>query len=119
VLGILGFCLLWNKNTEINERHIGLLSTTCIFLLPYAHYHDLILLLIPIFCILRIYQKQDAVHQNYLAVTPLVASWLFALGFTGSGVFKFPIVYAAMFFLIYLFNKSIKLPPSVFSPLSQ
>jgi hypothetical protein len=102
LLGIVGFSMMWHKSTEINERHIGLLSVASIFLLPYAHYHDLILLLIPIFSLLRMYQKEGVIHQNYLAIVPLVISWLLALGFAGSGFLKFPIVYFIMSFLAYL-----------------
>ena len=119
ILGIAGFCLMWHKSTEISEMHIGLLSTVCIFLLPYAHYHDLILLLIPIFCLLRIYQREDVVHQNYLITIPLVVSWLCALGFAGSGFLKFPIVYAIMFFLCYLLIAVGKLHPKVSSSLPE
>ena len=120
LLGIVGFSMMWHKSTEVNERHIGLLSTVGIFLLPYAHYHDLILLLIPIFCLLRIYQKEDAIHQNYLAIVPLVISWLLALGFAGSGFLKFPIVYLIMSFLVYLLITAgkFKLSRSVSAPAS-
>ncbi|RPJ28074.1 MAG: DUF2029 domain-containing protein [Chloroflexi bacterium] len=117
-LGIVGFSFLWHKSPEINERHIGLLATVGIVLLPYAHYHDLILLLVPIFCILRIYQREDAIHQKYLAIAPLVVSWLFTLGFAGSGLFKFPIVYMVMLFLIYLLVTMGKSRWSVSSPAS-
>lgn len=115
LLGIGGFCLLWHKNSEINERHIGLLSTVAIFLVPYAHYHDLILLLLPIFCVLRRYQKEDAIHQNYLAITPLVISWFLALGFAGSGFLKFLIVYMIMFSLIYMLVTTRKQYPAISS----
>lgn len=115
-LGIIGFSLLWWKSAEIKEWHLGLLVTVGIFLLPYAHYHDLILLLIPIFCLLRIYQQKNTVHQNYLAIIPLVISWLFNLGFIGSGALKFPIVYAVMFFCVYLLVTAEKPRGSLSSP---
>lgn len=119
VLGIVSFCLMWHKSAEINERHIGLFSTVCIFLLPYAHYHDLILLLVPIFCLLRIYQKEDAMHQNNLAIAPLAVSWLLTLGFAGSGLLKFPIVYLIMFSLVYLFVTAGKRRWSISSRVSE
>jgi hypothetical protein len=75
-------------------------------------------LLVPIFCILRIYQREDAIHQKYLAIAPLVVSWLFTLGFAGSGLFKFPIVYMVMLFLIYLLVTMGKSRWSVSSPAS-
>jgi hypothetical protein len=117
-LGIAGFSFLWHRSAEINEKHVGLLFTAGILLAPYAHYHDLILLLIPIFCVLRRYQQQSTIHQNYLAVVPLAISWLFALGFAGSGAFKFPIVYAVMSFLVYLLITAGTQHSSLPSPLS-
>jgi hypothetical protein len=109
LLGIAGFSLWWQKNGEITEKHIGLIVLAGIFLLPYAHYHELTLLLIPIFCLLRILEKTDAIQQYYLAVLPLVVSWLSLLGFIGSGAFKFPIIYAVMFLLAYLLITSGKI----------
>lgn len=105
-LGILGFGLLWWKSTEINEKHVGLLCLAAILLVPYAHYHDLILLLIPIFCLLRIIQARKMLHQDYLAVLPLAISWILTLGFAGTGELKFPIVYTVIFVLAYLLVKA-------------
>ena len=107
--GIAGFCVWWHKSDEINEKHIGLITLAAIFLVPYAHYHELTLLLIPIFCLLRILEKSSAVQQYYLAVLPLTVSWLSALGFIGSGAMKFPIVYTVMFVLAYLLVTSGKI----------
>jgi hypothetical protein len=107
--GIAGFCIWWHKSNEISEKHIGLISLAAIFLLPYAHYHELTLLLIPIFCLLRILEKQNTVQQYFLAVLPLIVSWLSALGFIGSGALKFPIIYTVMFMLAYLLITSGKI----------
>jgi hypothetical protein len=119
VLGIAGFCLLFWKSAWTEERQVGLLSTVGILVVPYAHYHDLILLLVPIFCLLRIYQQEGVVHQNYLAVAPLGVSWLFALGFAGSGVLKFPIVYAIMLALVYFLITNAKPRRPAPFPISQ
>lgn len=118
LLGIAGFCVLWYRRSEITEREIGLLSIASIVLLPYSHYHDLVLLLIPVFCILRIYQKVDTIHQKNLVLFPLIVSWFFLLGFLGSGALKFPVVYVTMIVLGYLLIKSGKLLPKIASPLS-
>lgn len=106
LLGIAGFCVWWRKSVEINEKHIGLIVLAAILLLPYAHYHELTLLLIPIFCLLRILEKRYAIQQYYLAILPLVVSWLSILGFIGSGAMKFPIIYTVMFLLAYLLATS-------------
>ncbi|MGE5463101.1 MAG: glycosyltransferase family 87 protein [Syntrophothermus sp.] len=114
-LGILGFSWVWWKSSRIDERHIGVLALAAIFLVPYAHYHDLILLLIPIFCLIRIHQRSGLIHQDYLILLPLVISWLSAIGFAGAGTFKFPIIYTVMLLLAYLLVRADKLPRSMLS----
>ncbi len=111
LLGIISFSFVWMRSKGIDERHIGVLTLFAIFLLPYAHYHDLILLLIPIFCVLHLYQRMAAISQEILVLLPLVVSWLSVIGFAGSGTLKFPIVYAVMFFLGYLLIKTGKALP--------
>lgn len=101
-LGIIGFSTWWYRSQEITEKHIGLIVLAGIFLVPYAHYHELTLLLIPIFCILRILQRDESSPPYYLVVLPLIVSWLSALGFIGSGAMKFPMVYFIMLSLGYL-----------------
>ncbi len=101
VLGVAGFCMWWYKSREISEKHIGLISIAAIFLLPYAHYHDLTLLLIPIFCLIRILEKDNIVQQYYPSIISLVVSLLAGLSFAGSGTLKFSIVYLIMFVVGY------------------
>lgn len=108
LLGIAGFAVVWRKSPVIDEKLIGLLTLAAIFVVPYAHYHDLILLLIPIFCLIRIYQRKGVVHQNYYSILPLAISWSLTLGFAGTGLLKFPIVYTIMFLLGYLLLKTEK-----------
>ena len=105
LLGIITFSAWWWQSNEITEKHLGIISIFAVFLLPYAHYHELTLILIPIFCILRLLEKQQIVDPYYLAILPLIVSWLSALGFVGSGSLKFPIVYMVMFTLGYILIK--------------
>ncbi|MBM3124119.1 MAG: DUF2029 domain-containing protein [Chloroflexi bacterium] len=100
--GIIAFCVIWCRRAEIAERQVCLISACAIFLLPYAHYHDLVLLLIPIVCLVRILERENLVKPDYLAEIPLILSWLAALGFAGSGYLKFPIMYGVMLVLIVL-----------------
>jgi hypothetical protein len=113
LLGIIGFSALWFRSDRIDERHIGSLAIASILLVPYAHYHDLILLLIPIFCVLRLYQRENAIQQSYLVLLPLVVSWLSVIGFAGEGTLKFPIVYMVMLLLVYVLMHSGKLPETL------
>lgn len=101
-LGIAVLSVYWYRCPQVDEMHLGVLTTGAIFLLPYAHYHDLILLLIPIFCLVRRLTRQNTVDQYYLAISPLIVSFLTALSFAGSGALKFPITYFVMFALVWL-----------------
>ena len=115
--GIFGFSALYLRNSHIDERYIGILCLAAIFLVPYAHYHDLILLLIPIFCIIRMHLRNEIIRQDYLVLLPLAVSWLSAIGFAGAGTLKFPIIYGVMLILAYLLIKAERLPRSLlFSP---
>ena len=100
LIGITVFSTWWSRSEEITEKHMGLITVFAILLLPYAHYHELTLLLIPIFCLLRIFEGNN-IDQYYLAIRPLIVSWLSALGYAGSGALKFPIMYTVMFILGY------------------
>jgi hypothetical protein len=111
LLGIAAFSFWWKRVSMLDERHIGLLSIAAIFFVPYAHYHDLILLLLPIFCLLRLHQRLGLIHQNYLSLLPLVVSWLLTIGFAGAGQLKFPIVYAVMALLAYSLLRAEAIPP--------
>ncbi|GAB4449307.1 MAG: hypothetical protein OHK0041_10410 [Anaerolineales bacterium] len=109
LLGIAAFALWWKKAPSLDERHIGLLTLSAIFFVPYAHYHDLILLLIPIFCLIRLHQRLGLIRQHYLSLLPLAVSWLLNVGFAGAGQLKFPIVYTVMALLAYLLIQAEKI----------
>jgi len=118
LLGIAFFSAWWYRSEEITEKHIGLITIFAVFLLPYAHYHELTLLLIPIFCLIRILQRSH-IDDYYLAILPLIVSWLSALGYAGSGAWKFPIMYTVMFILGYSLLNSEKISRRLQSPAPQ
>jgi hypothetical protein len=99
LLGMTTFCIWWFKSKEITDKHIGVLVISSVFFLPYAHYHDLILLLISIFCLIRILNNHNFTDQYLPAVIPLTISLVFVFGFWGIGILKFPFVYLIMFLL--------------------
>jgi hypothetical protein len=119
LLGIITFSAWWQRSNAITEKHLGIITIFAVLLLPYAHYHELTLLLIPIFCVLRVLGKQPVVDPYYLAVLPLIVSWLSALGFAGMGTLKFPIIYTVMFALGYILMNPEKVSSSLPKPASQ
>jgi len=94
--GMIGFCLIWHKSPEILEKQIGLLALCSILLVPYAHYHDLVILLVPILCLIRILSGRRIVEAGPLATIPLIVSLIALAGFAGPGYLKFPLIYCVM-----------------------
>ncbi|HUI90348.1 MAG TPA: glycosyltransferase family 87 protein [Anaerolineales bacterium] len=108
--GIALFCLVWHKSQEILEKQIGLLALCSILLVPYAHYHDLVILLIPILCLLRILASRKIVGTGPLSTIPLIVSLIALAGFVGPGYLKFPLIYCVMLIVgcLLLFPDRIK-----------
>ncbi|HEY9152290.1 MAG TPA: glycosyltransferase family 87 protein [Anaerolineales bacterium] len=102
VAGIIGFCIVWYKIKEISEKHIGLLALFSILLVPYAHYHDLVILLVPIICLIRVLASRKSIETGLLSILPLIVSLIAIIGFAGSGYLKFLLIYCIMLVLGYL-----------------
>lgn len=73
-----GFCLLWTKSKRIGEREAGSAILAAIFFSPYLHFHDLTLLLIPLFCLVLV---SSPLAKRTIVLLPLVISFLFILGY--------------------------------------
>jgi hypothetical protein len=77
-LAIGSLCLLWFRSHRIGEREIGLAVLAAMVFTPYLHYHDLSLLLIPLYCVIR---TSSLFRKETLVLFPLGISVLFLLGF--------------------------------------
>lgn len=100
--GIISFCIIWHRSKEILEKHIGLLALFSVLLVPYAHYHDLVILLVPITCLIRALSSKEIILTGLLSVIPLIISLIALVGFVGPGYLKFPMIYFVMLMLGYL-----------------
>ena len=101
-LGIIVFSIIWYTSREISQKHLGLLALSAILLVPYSHYHDLTLLLIPLYCLMHILHQKNIVGTDSLVALPLLVSVITFTGFAGSGWLKFPAVYFVMWIVGYL-----------------
>ncbi len=99
-LAIIG--ILWRKSMHISEKQVGLLILGSLLVVPYAHYHELTVLLIPIFCLIRILSAKGLLPNAWLAALPLAVSFVLLMGFIGEGRAKYLLVHAVMFLLAYL-----------------
>lgn len=100
--GIIGFCIVWYKSKEILGKQAGLLALFSILLVPYAHYHDLVILLVPIMCLIHILSIRKIIDTSWSVILPLIVSLIAFAGFMGAGSLKFPLIYFVMLILGYL-----------------
>jgi hypothetical protein len=76
-LAIAALCILWHKSKQIGYMQIGLAIIISIFFIPYLHYHDLTLLLVPVYCLLQI---TSPAKRRLLVILPLAISFFLLLG---------------------------------------
>lgn len=109
-IGMGGLSILSRKISVIQERHIGLLVLAGLIFVPYAHYHELTLLLIPLFCLIRIFAEKELVSRKMLAMLPLAVSLFLMIGFIGAGTWKYILVHITMLTMGYflLFPEKIR-----------
>lgn len=95
---ILGLCIIWAKSKTLDEKLAGSAVLLCLFTAPHLHYHDLALLLIPLFGLIRMITSRGLIAHQKAAVIPLVSSFVLLLS-TLIPVLKYPVVYLAMLVL--------------------
>ncbi len=69
-------CIIWIRSKNIGEKQIGTAVLIAIISAPHLHYHDLVLLLIPIFCVMILINQRYPQATRTLLLLPLVTSWL-------------------------------------------
>ena len=68
-----------------------------LFAAPHLHYHDLVLLLIPIFCVMVLTERRSLLKRETAALFPLGASWLLVVSnFLPMLKFSIPYIFGAM-----------------------
>jgi hypothetical protein len=91
--GIIYLCVVWGKNAEIKEKHIGLAVIVTIIGVPHFHYHDLALLLIPIFGVIRVTLDKKLLKTKEAVLLPLGASVLLFVSYFLLPVLKYVVPY--------------------------
>lgn len=75
-IGIVFLCILWVRSEQIRDKHAGVAILVAIFAAPHLHYHDLVLLLLPLFSVIVILKKGKYLDQGVVGYFPLITSWL-------------------------------------------
>jgi hypothetical protein len=96
---IIGLCILWARSQGPLSERIGLTVTLALFVAPHLHFHDLTLLLIPIYEFMRM-NRELTNMETPIAVTLPVAISLLLLLSNISPFFQYTIPYLMMLALI-------------------
>jgi glycosyl transferase family 87 len=78
VTGI-GLCIVWARNRNIQDGQIGLTVTLGLFVAPHLHFHDLTLLLIPIYELIRSSTRSAGLKTSIAIALPIAISLLLLL----------------------------------------
>ena len=96
-LAFVFLCLVWTRSDKIGEKQAGLAVLIALFAAPHLHYHDLVLLLIPIFCVMVLTERRSLLKRETAALFPLGASWLLVVSnFLPMLKFSIPYIFGAM-----------------------
>jgi hypothetical protein len=90
-------CLLQARLKEVDEKSIGASILIALLVVPHLHYHDLALLLIPIFCLMDRFDLGALSESRMIRMLPLAISWLLVI----SSTFEFG-KYTMPYFVIVL-----------------
>lgn len=72
-------CVLWSRTKDMSHGLIGFSVALALFAAPHLHFHDLALLLIPIYEIIRASQNNGVLKTSIVIAIPITISLLFLL----------------------------------------
>ena len=99
--GLIILCLVWGKAPAITDKHISLAVLVALFTSPHLHYHDLALLVIPIFVVIRTLIASGKASTELASMMPLFVSLIFILTFSISQL-NYAIVYLVELVLLII-----------------
>jgi len=70
-LGLVGLCVVWARSPAITEKHISLAVILALLAVPHAHYNELVLLLVPLYAVMRTLLVRDLVKVENAVLFPL------------------------------------------------
>ncbi len=80
-VGLVTACFLWFKSGRLEEKHLGTAVILAMFLSPHLHFHDLALLLLPIYGVMRTFWADGLLQRENLILLPLVFTFVLLIGF--------------------------------------
>jgi hypothetical protein len=101
LVGLIILCWLWGRTVSITDKYISLAVITAIFTSPHLHYHDLALLIIPIFVGIRSLVAAGKTPLEFASLMPLCISLMFILIYSIPQL-NYAIVYLAELVLLII-----------------
>ena len=77
---IIALCIFWARSKGLKGGKIGLTITLALFAVPHLHFHDLTLLLIPIYELIRPSTENARLKTSIATVLPIAISLILLLG---------------------------------------
>jgi len=77
---IIALCVFWARSKDLQVGQIGLTVILALFSVPHLHFHDLTLLLIPIYELIRFSSQNERLKTSIATVLPIAISLLLLLG---------------------------------------
>lgn len=99
-VAIIFLCVAAVKNVLVNEQYIGLLVIITILAVPHIHYHDLELLLVPLYSIMRILLKKDIMKIEHVTLLPLGLTIVLFVSYWIIPVLNYYILYSLMLLML-------------------
>ena len=99
-IALVGMCFLWRKARTIEPHHIGTLILIGLFAVPHLHYHDLVILLVPIILSIRKANKLGLICQRDMPLIVTGLSLLLLVNHTLLSPYIHPIPYLLMILLV-------------------
>jgi hypothetical protein len=97
----LGLCVVWAKSKAINGKHIGLVIIASLFTAPHLHYHDLILLTIPMVAAMLVLVRGGYIRALDASIALLTVSLAFLFG-SLVPVLKYNLPYIVMILIVLI-----------------
>ncbi|HAW52288.1 MAG TPA: hypothetical protein DCX54_08180, partial [Flavobacteriales bacterium] len=108
-IAIVALCILWSRKTGLHSGLIGLTVTIAVLAVPHLHFHDLSLLLIPIYELIRSSIEYKHPAKEIAVLLPIAIS-LLLLASNAAPVLQYTVPYIVMLGLAgypyYLRDKS-------------
>jgi hypothetical protein len=95
---IIFLCALWARTRQLTERELSLAVLLGLFTAPHFHFHDFVLLIVPVACLMLVLLKRGSPARQNVLLFPLVVSFILLFSYFADFL-KESVCYFVMLFL--------------------